>query len=139
MARQTGGQAMEIDVTHMVEDSDEMFNLSGSRMEHGQDAGAFTWNNSKAYGANHPLLTSDEMRNAARSHFREYGAWSEDDIAAWSEDELQGITCQDVAAAIREMESADDYEDYVKGCEQGTYSSRLYKGDNGHWYFYLGM
>jgi hypothetical protein len=130
---------MEIDVTHMVEDEDTMPTLSGSRAEWGDNAGTFTWNNSKEYGKQRPLLTTDEMRDAARSHFREYGAWSEDEIAAWSEDDLQAITCQDVAAAIREMESADDYEDYVKGCEQGTYSSRLFRGDNGRWYFYLGM
>lgn len=128
----------EIDVTHMVEDCDNMVSLSGSRAEWGQDAGKFTWNNSVEYGKERPLLTTEDERDEARQHFREYGAWSEDEIAAWSEDELQGITCQDVAAAIREMESAEDYADYVKGCERGTYSSHLYKGDNGRWYFYLG-
>lgn len=39
---------MEIDVTHMVDDADNMIELSGSRMEHGQDASRITWNNSKA-------------------------------------------------------------------------------------------
>jgi hypothetical protein len=79
------------------------------------------------------------MRDAARAHFREYGAWSEEEIAAWSEVDLQAITCQDVAAAIREMEVADDYEDYQRLCEAGTCSGRLYKGDDGQWYFYLGI
>ena len=129
---------MEIDVTHMVEDQDEMIELSGLRMEHGQDAGRITWNNSKAYGAERPLLTTDEMRDAARAHFREYGGWSEEEIAAWSEHDLQAIMCQDVAAAIREMEVADDYEDFVELCEQGTCSGRLSKNDDGTWYFYLG-
>lgn len=129
---------MEIDVTHMVEDADSMFNLSGSRAEHGQDAGELTWNNSVAYGHDRPLLTSDAMRDAARAHMKEYGAWSEDEIAAWSEDELQGIICQDVACAIREMEVAEDYDAYVKLCEAGTCSSRLFKGDNERWYFGLG-
>jgi hypothetical protein len=130
---------MEIEVTHMIEDADSMVELSGSRMEHGQDAGRITWNNSKAYGAERPLLLNDAMRDAARAHFREYGAWSEEEIAAWSEEHLQAIMCQDVAAAIREMEVADDYEDYQKLCEAGTCSGRLYKGDDGRWYFYLGM
>ena len=97
---------MEIDVTHMVEDADSMIELSGSRMEHGQDAERITWNNSKVYGAEHPLLTTDEMRDAARAHFRGYGAWSEE--------ELQAITCQDVAAAIRDMEAYENYEEYSK-------------------------
>jgi len=129
---------MELDVTHMVDDADQMPMLSGSRMEHGQDAGAITWNNSKAYGVDRPLLTDDAMRDAARAHFREYGAWDEDEIAAWSEEDLQAIMCQDVATAIREMEVAEDYADYQRLCEQGTCSGRLYKGDNDRWYFYLG-
>jgi hypothetical protein len=128
----------ELNVTHMVEDADSMFELSGSRAEHGQDAGRITWNNSKAYGAERPLLTTDELRDAARAHFLEYGAWTENEVAAWSEEELQAIMCQDVAAAIREMEVAEDYEDYKRLCEAGTCSGRLSKGDDGQWYFYLG-
>lgn len=84
---------MEIDVTHMVEDSDEMVNLSGSRAEHGKDASKITWNNSIQYGKKRPLLTTDEMREAARKHFRGYGAWTEEEIAAWPEDNLQAIMC----------------------------------------------
>ena len=130
---------MEIDVTHMVKNSDEMPNLSGSVAELGNSAGTITWNNSKKYGRNKPLLTSDEMRDAARKHFAEYGAWSRDEIAAWSEDELQGIMCQDVAAAIREMEHYESDKEYQEACERGQVSGRLYRGDNGHWYFYLGL
>jgi hypothetical protein len=130
---------MELDVTHMVEDVDSMVELSGSVMEHGRDASRITWSNAKEYGKDRPLLTTDEARTAARAHFREYGAWSEDEIAAWSEEELQAIMCQDVAAAIREMELAEDYMDYVALCEEGTLSGCLYKGDDGRWYFYLGM
>lgn len=129
---------MEIDVTHMVEDAGSMIELSGSRMEHGQNAGAITWSNSKAYGADRPLLTTDEMRDAARGHFREYGAWSREEIAAWDEAELQAIMCQDVAAVIREMEVAEDYADYQRLVEAGTCSGRLYKGDDDKWYYYLG-
>jgi hypothetical protein len=133
---------MEIDVTHMVEDADNMPTLSGSRAEWGEGAGKLTWNNSVEYGTAHPLLTTDEQREAARKHFAEYGAWSREDIAAWSEDHLQGITCQDVAAAIREMEHAETYEEFQAGVERGTYSGRLSRGNDEHgdhrWYFYLG-
>jgi len=129
---------MEIDVTHMVEDADDMPLLSGSVAELGKNASQITWRNSCEYGAQRPLLATDEERAAARAHFREYGAWSEEEITAWSEEELQGITCQDVAAEIREMDVAEDYDDYVRLCERGTCSGRLYKGDSGRWYFYLG-
>lgn len=130
---------MELDVTHMVETADEMIELSGSCMEHGQDAGKTTWRNSIAFGKDHPLLATDEAREAARAHFREYGAWTTEEIAAWSEDDLQGIMVQDVAAAVREMDVAEgDYEEYQRLCERGTLSGRLYRGDDKHWYFYLG-
>ncbi len=130
---------MEIDVTHMVEDADSMIELSGSRVEHGQDAGRITWNNSCDYAADRPLLTTEAQRDAARAHFREYGAWTGDEINAWSERELQGITARDVAAAIREMEVADTYEEYQALCEQGTCSGRIYKDDDGRWYYCLGI
>lgn len=130
---------MELDVTHMVADADEMIELSGSRVEHGQDAGPTTWRNSVAYAKDKPLLETDEQKDAAREHFAEYGAWSREEIAAWSDEELQGITCQEVAAQIREMSIADDYEDYRRLSEAGTVSGRLSKGDDGHWYCYFGM
>lgn len=129
---------MEIDVTHMVEDADEMPVLSGSICELGQNAGPMTWRNSVAYGKDHPLLVTDADREEARRYFKEFGAWSEEEIAAWSEDELQAIVCQDIAGNIREMESAESIEAYRAGQERGTYSGSLYRGDDGRWYFYLG-
>ncbi len=129
---------MEIDVTHMVDDSDEMPLLSGSVAELGQNAGPFTWNNSKDYGKAHPLLKTEDDRDEARRWLKEFGAWSEDEIAAWGEDDLQGIICQFIAGDIREMEVAEDYEDYQRLAEAGTVSGNLYRGDDERWYFYLG-
>ncbi len=40
---------MEIDITHMMEDSDDMPMLSGSVCELGDNAGRMTWNNSVKY------------------------------------------------------------------------------------------
>jgi hypothetical protein len=130
--------SMELDVTHMVDSADDMPMLSGSIAELGSNAGQITWNNSMEYGREHPLLTTDDARDEARKHFREYGAWTQEQIAAWSEDELQGIMCQDVAAAIREMEAYDTHEAFEKACESGRASGRLYRGDDGRWYFSLG-
>ena len=133
---------MEIDVTHMVEDADDMPMLSGSIAELGKDAGPTTWKNSVAYGQKHPLLTTDEEREEAREYFRGFGAWTCEQIAAWSEDELQGIVCQDIAAAIREMEDCETYEDYRRASEEGRVHGNLYmvgQEDGGErWLFYLG-
>lgn len=130
---------MQINVTHMVEDCDDMPLLSGSQAELGNDAGRITWNNSAAYGKDNPLLTTEEEKDAARDHFREYGAWTAEEIAAWDDSHLQAITCQDVAAAIREMEVAEDYNDYVRLCEEGTCSARLFRDEDGEWWCVLGL
>lgn len=128
-----------VDVTHMVEDSDSMFNLSGSVMEHGDNAGRITWDNSKAYAAEHPLLKTAEDFVEARDHFRGYGAWSAEEIEDWTVEELQAITVQDVAGAIREMEAYDTIEEFEAAAEKGNVSGRLGRGDNGRWYFHLGI
>lgn len=130
-----------IDVTHMVEDdADEMPMLSGSQAELGISAGKITWGNSVEYGKRRPLLTTDEERQAARDYFVEFSAWSRDQITAWSEDELQGIMCQDVAAAVREFYDVaeGDILEYERLVEQGTCSGNLHRDDNGRWLFYVG-
>jgi hypothetical protein len=114
---------MELDITHMIEDADDMIELSGSCMEHGQDAACITWNNAMEYGRQHVLLTSETALDAAREYFAGFGAWSREEIAAWDDADLQAITCQEIAARIRE------------GAEQ---SGQIYQGDDQRWYFYLG-
>ena len=129
---------MELDVTHMMDDSDDMPTLSGSIAELGNGAAKFTWNNSKAYAANHPLLSDEAARDEARQYFKGFGAWSEDEIAAWSELELNALVCQYIAGDIREMERFDSDEAYQAAAESGQVSGHLSKGDDGRWYFYLG-
>jgi hypothetical protein len=129
---------MELDVTHMVNDADNMPMLSGSRAELGQDAGAITWNNSKAYAAENLLLTDDTARQQARDFFKGFGAWSEEEIAAWTDLDLEALVCQFIAGDIREMEGYETETEYREASEQGQVSGHLYTGDNGRWYFYLG-
>jgi hypothetical protein len=50
---------MELNVTHMVDNADDMPLLSGSQAELGKHAGKITWQNSVAYGRISPLLTTD--------------------------------------------------------------------------------
>lgn len=74
---------MEIDVTHMVEESDAMFELSGSVMEHGKDAGKYTFNNSIEYGTlntqfattlKRSKLSIENGRREAQRYCREWNA-----------------------------------------------------------------
>lgn len=129
---------MELNVTHMIEAINDAPPLVGSIAQYGPDAAKMTWDNSKAFASAHPLLTTDEEREAARRHFKEYGAWSEEEIAAWSEEELQGITTQEVAHEVSEMEMFETDEEYQEAAKQGQVSGRLFKGDDGQWYCYFG-
>ena len=129
---------MELNITHMIEDADDMPNLSGSQAELGKDAGKITWQNSLAYAERHTLLTNDTMRDNARKYFKGFGAWSAEEIAAWSDLHLNAMVTQDIAANIREMERFESQEAYQSAAEQGTVSGMLYKGDDGKWYAYIG-
>ena len=142
----------ELNVTALINrfadngDIDPM-DLSGSVMEHGQDAGKITWNNclelatdSANTDSDLNLLEIEIVKNAqsVRDHFAEYGAWSEDEINSWSDQELIAITLQEIASAYRELESNDFVND-------DRVSGRLYQCDiedhdqYGQWFLYLGM
>ncbi len=129
---------MELNVTHMIEAINDAPPLVGSIAQYGPDAARMTWDNSKAFASSHALLKTDDERDAARAHFKSYGAWSEEEIAAWSEEELQAITCQEVAHQISELEMFDTPEEYRAASEAGTVSGGLYQGDDGQWYCYFG-
>jgi hypothetical protein len=129
---------MELDVTHMVKDCDDMPNLSGSVAELGQDASKITWRNSIEYAKANPLLATEDARDEARAWLKDFGAWEAEEIAGWSDTELNALVVQFIAGDIREMEHYDSEDEFREACESGRASGRLYRGDNGRWYFYLG-
>lgn len=129
---------MEINITHMVNDADEMPMLSGSAFELGDNAGTLTWNNSQDYAKAHPLLSTPEQIQEAREYFREFGAWSKEEIEAWSEAEVQALIVQDIASSIREMEAYDTWEHYQDASEKGQAAGRIDKDDDNQFYFYMG-
>jgi len=128
----------ELNVTHMVESADDYPPMSASVAELGNDAAAITWRNAKAYAASRPLLTNDADRDDARQWLKGFGAWEPAEIAAWSDNELNALIVQFVAGDIRELEAFDSFEDYQKAAEAGTAGGRLYKADDGQFYFYMG-
>jgi hypothetical protein len=129
---------MELNISHMMQDADDMPTLSGSQAELGKDAGKITWGNSLAYAEQHRLLTDEDMRDKAKAYFKGFGAWSAEEIAAWSDLHLDAMVTQYIAGNIREMEHFDSEEEYQKAAEEGRCSGSLYKGDDGQWYAYIG-
>jgi hypothetical protein len=104
---------IDIDVTHMVNEADEMQYLSGSIAELGDCAGRLTWDNCMRRAEEEPLLKPEQI-DAARDYFRDFGAWDDEEIDAWTELEVQAIVIQEAASRIRELEH---YEGYARARE----------------------
>lgn len=130
---------MEIDISRFFEEA-EPFNYSASAAELGQDAGRITWANANRDSAEWRLLDTPEKLEAWRDDVRGFGAWEDEEIAAWSDEECNALFLQFVSGDIREMESlcGDDWAEYARLSERGTVSGRMYRGDDGAVYFYIG-
>lgn len=136
---------MEIDITNFVRES-EPYEFSASVMELGKDAGKITWNNAKAEAALHPLISNDDEIDAFRAWIKEFGAWDADEIAAWNSDECNALLIQFISGDLRELQQlcssdGDDAIDWTaaqKLSEHGAIGGRIYPGDDGRIYFYLG-
>lgn len=89
---------MEINITSLSQSDAPSF--SGSRAELGDNAAQITWRNNVE--ENSALLDTPEKLEAARSHLKEYGAWSREEIAAWPDSEVNALFHQDVMSAVRE-------------------------------------
>lgn len=131
---------MEIDVTVMLHE--DCSRISGSVAELGENAGKITWGNAvKLSEARDYMFVNDTTRQAIRDHFAEYGAWDRSEINGWSDTDLNAIFLQDVASEVRQFEDlADsDWSEWVRLCEAGTVSGRLFGSDDGKAYYYVGM
>ena len=121
---------MEIDITRFFHEANA-FEFSASRAERGQNAGAETWANAKEEGARAPLLSTPDEIEALRKYVKDFGAWSEEEIAAWDDVECNALFIQLISGDIREtgMFAGDsfDWEQYDRGAEKGRWGGNLYK------------
>jgi hypothetical protein len=113
--------------------------LSGSVAEMGAHAGAITWTASCAASVHHPLLTTDEQREAFREWVDGTGF---DGVSDLCNVELNALLLQWIASDLREMgmdedTSEIDWEEVEKMQEEGVYPSNIFKGDGGKVYFSL--
>lgn len=132
---------MEINITRFFNEANPR-KYSASRMELGDNAGLITWNNAVNDSPGYMFITA-ENREEFESHFRAYGAWSEEEIAAWSDQELNALFLQDVSAEIREFNdmAEGDWQEWDALFHAGTCSGRLYGGGlsvDGEIYFQIG-
>ena len=135
---------MEIDITALITEGD-MFEFSASQAERGMNAGPETWQNAKDEASERPILTADQL-DEFRDYMRGFGAWEDEEIDAWDITECNALFIQSVAGDIREAESlcpgegvgSIDWEAYRELAEAGTCSGRIYPGDDGKVYAYIG-
>jgi hypothetical protein len=114
---------MELNITRFFRDAAPM-DYSASRAEIGNDAAKLTWRAAVDDSESFMLLDTDDKRDAFRAHVREFGAWSQEEIAAWSAVELNALLLQMIAGDMREP--------------VGQCSSRISRGDDGDVYYYIG-
>ena len=131
---------MEIAITRFFNEADP-FEFSASRAERGQNAGPETWANAKVEGAASPLLTTPAQLNALRSYVKEFGAWSEEEIAAWGATECNALFIQLIAGDMREASAEGvtveefDWTAYEEMCE--SRGGNFYRNDDGRVYYSL--
>lgn len=126
---------MEIKITHMINDADNMPMLSGSVMELGDNAGSITWENSKRYAKENPFNFTDDQIEELRGYFKDFGAWTEKEIDSWTREEVEGLIAQDIASSIREIEGFESFEEYIEESEKGNTRGNIFKCEKGEFYF----
>jgi hypothetical protein len=136
---------VEIDITNFARDADP-YEFSASVAELGKDAGKITWNNSKEEASTRPLISTNDELDEFRAWVKEFGAWEEAEIAAWNNDECNALLIQFISGDLRELQSLcpgtnDENIDWRRAEElsqHGTIGGRIYPGDDGRIYFYMG-
>lgn len=131
---------MELKITDFFNKTNPFY-YSASVAELGEDVGKITWENALDCGFS--LINTEEEKEAARDHFRAYGAWAEEEIAAWTGAALNALVIQEISAEMRDLDelAAGDWSKWQELCTDGAASGRLYGGElstDGEVYFYLG-
>lgn len=140
---------MYIDITSVVLDVDT-WPLSGSVSTHGPNAGPRTWAASMEEATRTVLLDTPEKLDALRDYMRGLGAWDDDEIDAWDAQHCNAMFLQSISLDMREMgmddvEWSDEEEaraawaEIEKRQEAGEIPSNIFRGDDGRFYFYLGI
>ena len=134
---------MEIDVTKLVAafvaEEPAAMDCSGSRMEHGCNAAAFTWGNACELADDQVVLTDDQVE-AVRDYFLGFGAWERDEL---DDDTVAGLLVQEVASECRRLSEHEGLD--LSSCTGGDVQ-RASECEGGHlwpsggrWYLYAGF
>jgi hypothetical protein len=136
---------MEINITRFF-NAAAFRDYSASVAEIGNNAGADTWSAACDDAPDYPeLLATDEAREAFRDYVQSWGAWERAEIDARSNAELSALMIQWISGDAREAfpharTSADiSPDDWARYAESDDSAGRLFRGDDGSVYFYVGV
>jgi hypothetical protein len=91
---------MEIDISSLLET--DLFPLSHSRAEGGENAGENTWQASLDHAEETALLDTPEKFQAIRDFARSSGGWTQEEIDAWTPQEVNALFLQWIAGDCRQ-------------------------------------
>ena len=91
---------MEIEITPLLDN--DLYPLSHSAAEGGQNAGRETWKASLAAAEATPLLDTPEKLQAMRDFALSSGGWDAEEVAAWTPQEVNALFLQWIAGDCRE-------------------------------------
>lgn len=128
---------MEITITRFFKECAPR-DYSASVAEIGADAGAVTWGHAIEDSPEYLVLDTDDKREAFRDFVRSSGGWSDEEIARWSDVELNALCLQWIAGDIREDGIDTANPEWEKHQSDNNNTGRIYPGDDGEIYFYVG-
>lgn len=115
--------------------------FSASSYELGEQAGVITWNNAKTAALDYAAQwITDESREEIADFVRYFGSLSADAIAAWSDTQLCAFLIQFISGDIREFQglAREEWSEYEEFQQAGLVSSRLFRGNDGRIYYFIG-
>ena len=130
---------MEIDISQFF-NSEDPSEFSASIAETGmKDIGKRTWRAACAKGAETPLLTTPEQIDALRDYMKDFGAWTEEEIAAWTAEECNALFIQLVSGDMRETGLDNDPDDSAWAEYEANENviHNLYRADDGRVFYSL--
>lgn len=130
---------MELDITDFFDNADA-FDYSASIAERGEHAGRITWGNAVADSKRFMMPDSPDKFAAVCDFLAGFGAWKREELEAMPATELNALLIQFIAGDIRGFEdvAGADWSEYTRLCEAGVCSGRMYQGDDGRVYYYIG-
>jgi hypothetical protein len=130
---------MELDITQFFQNAAPM-DYSASIAEIGRDAGPSTWRAACEDSSDYPLLDTEEKREAFKEFAQSAGFSEADEFSTWASETLNALCIQWIAGDMREAGLHADMtdEEWTAYGADDNKAGRIYRGDSGRIYFYIG-